>query len=61
MKEPGVIGTANTLVQVEERYRKLADHLLGRTLVVDHIDHGTAIARKYNQSLRIVTCRRRID
>ena len=55
LKEPGVIGTANTLAQVEERYRKLADHLLGRTLVVDHIDHGTAIARKYNQSLRIVT------
>ncbi|MEZ3486872.1 MAG: chromosome segregation protein SMC [Lachnospiraceae bacterium] len=55
LKEPGAIGTANTLVQIEDRYRTLADNLLGRTLVVDHIDHGLAIARKYNQSIRIVT------
>ncbi len=55
LKEPGVIGTANQLVQVEEQYRILADYLLGRTLVVDHIDHGTAIARKYHQTIRIVT------
>ncbi len=55
LKEPGAIGAANTLVQVEERYRTLADNLLGRTLVVDHIDHGLAIARKYKQSVRIVT------
>ncbi len=54
-KEPGAVGTANTLVRVEEKYRMLADHLLGRTLVVDHIDHGLAIAKKYKQSIRIVT------
>ncbi len=55
LKEPGVIGTANTLVKVEARYEVLADSLLGRTLVVDHIDHGLAIAKKYRQSIRIVT------
>lgn len=55
LKEPGVVGTANTLVQVEEKYKGLSDYLLGRTLVVEHIDHGTAIARKYRQSIRIVT------
>ncbi len=55
LKEPGAIGTANTLVQIEDKYRTLADNLLGRTLVVDHIDHGLAIARKYKQSIRIVT------
>ena len=55
LKEPGVIGAANTLVKVDARYQTLSDYLLGRTLVVDHIDHGTAIAKKYNQSLRIVT------
>ncbi len=54
LKEEGVIGTANTLVKVDSRYEQLTEHLLGRTLV-DHIDHGTAIARKYRQSLRIVT------
>ncbi len=55
LKEPGVIGTANTLVRVEEKYGVLADSLLGRTLVVDQIDHGLAIAKKYKQSIRIVT------
>ncbi len=55
LHEPGVVGTANSLVKVEEKYRTLADNLLGRTLVVEHIDHGLAIAKKYKQSLRIVT------
>ena len=49
------MGTANTLVKVEEKYQALADNLLGRTLVVGHIDHGLAIAKKYKQSMRIVT------
>lgn len=55
LTEAGVIGLANTLVSVDEKYQALADHLLGRTIVVDHIDHGIAISRKYQQSLRIVT------
>lgn len=55
LKEPGVIGVADTLVQVDEQYKKLANHLLGRTLVVDQIDHGIQISRKYRQSIRIVT------
>ena len=55
LQEPGVIGLANTLVHVEPRFQGLADQLLGRTIVVDHIDHGIAIARKYRQSLRLVT------
>ena len=55
LREPGVIGLANTLVSVETKFKGLADQLLGRTIVVDHIDHGIAIARKYRQSLRLVT------
>ncbi len=55
LKEPGVIGKADRLIHVEEKYRELAGYLLGRTLVVDNIDNGIAIARKYKQSLRIVT------
>ena len=30
----------------EKKFDGLADHLLGRTIVVDHIDHGIAIAQK---------------
>lgn len=55
LREPGVISTADRLVKVDGRYKELAGYLLGRTLVVDHIDHGIAIARKYKQSIRIVT------
>lgn len=55
LKEPGVIGIASGLVQGDEKYRELMEYLLGRVLVVDHMDHAIAIARKYRQSLKIVT------
>ena len=54
-REKGVIGVASTLVKVEDAFSGLAAHLLGRTIVVDHIDNGIAIARKYKHSLRLVT------
>lgn len=54
-REPGVIGYANEIVAVEPKYKKIADFLLSRTLVVDTLDYGLALAKKYNQRLRIVT------
>ena len=55
LKEIGVIGVAHTLVKTEEKFSVLAKYLLGRTLVVDHIDNAIALQKKYDQSLRIVT------
>lgn len=55
LKEEGVIGLANTLVTVEEKFKRLSDNLLGKTIVVKHMDYGIRIARKYKQSLRLVT------
>ena len=55
LKEEGVIGTANTLVHADPEYSGLVQYLLGRVLVVDHIDHAIAIGRKYRHSLRMVT------
>lgn len=55
LEEQGVIGTADTLVTVDKKFEKLAEHLLGRTIVADNIDTGILLARKYHQSLRIVT------
>lgn len=55
LKENGVIGLANALVHVEKRFESLADQLLGRTIVVDTIDNGILMTRKYRQSLRLVT------
>ena len=55
LKEAGVIGTANTLVQADAEYSELVQYLLGRVLVVDNIDHAIAIGKKYRHSLRMVT------
>ncbi len=55
LKEPGVIGIGSSLVSTEDQFQGLSNYLLGRTYVVDHIDHAVALARKYQYSLRIVT------
>ena len=55
LKEPGVIGVASELVTTAPQYQQIARFLLGRVLVVDHIDHAIAIGRKYRHSLRMVT------
>ena len=55
LKEPGVLGIASGLVEAEPKFHALIDYLLGRIIVVDHMDHATAIAKKFQYSLRIVT------
>jgi len=55
LSEKGVIGVASTLVEADKRYHAVVEYLLGRIIVVDHIDNAAAIARKYNYTLRIVT------
>ncbi|MGI6011758.1 MAG: chromosome segregation protein SMC [Ruminococcus sp.] len=55
LKEKGVIGVASQLVTSQKAYASLLAQLLGKTVVVDHIDHAIAIGRKYRQSVRMVT------
>lgn len=55
LKEVGVIGLASTLVEADHTYQKLVQQLLGKTLVVDTIDHAIAIGNKYRHMLRMVT------
>ena len=55
LREPGVIGLANTLVHHDEKYNGITGQLLGRVVVVDTIDHAIAIAKKYHHSLSMVT------
>ena len=55
LREPGVLGLAHTLVHTDEKYSDVAKSLLGRIVVVDHVDHATQLARKFKYSLRIVT------
>lgn len=55
LEEEGVIGTADRLVSVDKKFENLVMSLLGRTIVVDHIDHALYLSKKNNFSIRIVT------
>lgn len=55
LEEQGVIGVASSLVKAEQVYSGIVEHLLGRIVIVDTIDHGIMLARKYQYTLRIVT------
>ncbi|MBQ9871195.1 MAG: chromosome segregation protein SMC [Eubacterium sp.] len=55
LREKGVIGIASELVKTDPKYKGVIDSLLGRTIVAENIDAAIAIARKYKQSLRLVT------
>lgn len=55
LTEKGVRGLASSLVETEEKFSALIDYLLGRIVVVEHIDDAIILAKKYNNSLRIVT------
>ncbi|MGE5474899.1 MAG: chromosome segregation protein SMC [Ignavibacteriales bacterium] len=51
----GYKGIASKLVQYAKEYKGIIDNLLGHTVVVDTMDNGIAMARKYRYSFRIVT------
>ena len=55
LSERGVIGLASDLVKINPEFEAVAKYLLGRIVVADNIDNAIVIARKYNNSLRIVT------
>lgn len=55
LKEPGVIGLANTLVKTEAKFEGVVAYLLGRVVVTENIDCAIALARKNHYSLHIVT------
>ncbi|MBQ3790041.1 MAG: chromosome segregation protein SMC [Lachnospiraceae bacterium] len=55
LKEKGVVGMADELVDTDAKYRDVARTLLGRIVVIDHVDHALAIARKFHYGIRMVT------
>lgn len=54
-KCPGYIGIAADLVDCEDKFRDIVSHLLGRTVVFDHLDHATDMARKTKFRVKVVT------
>ena len=53
--EYGFVGIASELIRYEKKYEGIFRNLLGRTVVVEDLDCGIAIARKYQNRFRIVT------
>ena len=50
-----VLGLGVDCIQFDTQYTGVFNQLLGRTLIVDTLDHGLALQKEYHQQLRIVT------
>ena len=51
----GFVGIAADLVQYDRAYDGIIRNLLGKIVLVDHLDHAVAMARKYQNRFKIVT------
>ena len=54
-RSPAYLAVAADLVDCDPRLRPAAQALLGRTVVVDHLDHGVALARAGRYRFPVVT------
>ncbi|NLM10921.1 MAG: chromosome segregation protein SMC [Clostridiaceae bacterium] len=54
-REKGYLGLASDMVYCEPKFKDIILSILGRTVVVDNIDNGIAISRKFKFSFRVVT------
>ena len=55
LTSPYVLGLGVDCIQFDTQYTGVFNQLLGRTLIVDTLDHGLALQKEYHQQLRIVT------
>ena len=55
LRMPGVIGFADTLINVKEIYRHVLSRLLGGVVVCEDFDSAAKVAKNYGNSLRVVT------
>ena len=53
--EPGFLGVASELVQCDGRYGEVVKNLLGRTVIVETLGDAVHMAKKYDNSFRIVS------
>ena len=51
----GFVDMADKLLEYDGKYAEIIGSLLGRTAVVDNIDNGIAMAKKYSYRFKIVT------
>ena len=55
LTSPYVLGLGVDCIQFDTQYTGVFNQLLGRTLIVDTLDHGLALQKEYHQQLWIVT------
>ena len=55
LQSPYVLGLGVDCIHFEAQYTGVFNQLLGRTLIVDTLEHGLALQKEYHQQLRIVT------
>lgn len=55
LDEKGVIGVAQDLVRFDPRYSGIVSYLLGRILVVDHLNEAVRLGKKYKHQYKMVT------
>ncbi len=55
VQEKGACGLATKLVKYDRYYDNVISNLLGNTLIVDDLENATAIAKKYQNTFKIVT------
>ncbi len=53
--ENGYIGLGSELISYKNEFKNIFEFLLGKTVVVDNIDNGIKISKKYGYKFRIVT------
>lgn len=53
--EKGFLGLGSDVVGYDKLYTPIVSNLLGRILIVDHVDNASIIARKYKYRYKIVT------
>ena len=52
VREPGVVGLGNTLIEFDRRYERIFSNLLGRVVIAEDLDAAIAIARKYHHRFK---------
>ncbi|QSX06593.1 chromosome segregation protein SMC [Sedimentibacter sp. zth1] len=52
---PGVVDTADKLIETDDAYSEIIKNLLGRTIIVENIRDGFRIAKASNNTIKIVS------
>ncbi len=55
LKEKGVIGIADNLIKFDNKYSDIMSSILGRTIIIDNIDNGIFLSKKYKYMYKVVT------